>query len=260
MSARFVALLITAVSLGACGTTGPTTTAAPSEPESASPPPAAPSRLVVRGPIVPDDEDMAPVAAPAAKTVRPSKRVAMADAASAPEIEEPVVEKVEKPKPAPKKPASKPGDSAVVVPPASSGSGGSGGGSSAGGSSGGGSSTAPSTPAAPGDTPATPPSSSASTDVTAVPLSDPAEPPSTVTAEPAGAVPPKPSPFAVDFKDMINTTVAGFPLWLMVLVGILLAAALVFGVGGAKRQRPRVEPAREEHTYAARDEEEAVPA
>jgi hypothetical protein len=73
-------------------------------------------------------------------------------------------------------------------------------------------------------------------------------------------VPPKPSPFAVDFKDMINTTVAGFPLWLMVLVGILLAAALVFGVGGAKRQRPRVEPAREEHTYAARDEEEPVPA
>jgi hypothetical protein len=47
---------------------------------------------------------------------------------------------------------------------------------------------------------------------------------------------------------------------MMVGVGILLAAALVFGVGGVRRQKPRVEPAREEHTYAADDDREAVPA
>jgi hypothetical protein len=59
---------------------------------------------------------------------------------------------------------------------------------------------------------------------------------------------------------MVNTKVAGFPLWMMVAAGILLAAALVFGVGGSRRRKPRVEPAREEHTYAERVDDDAVPA
>lgn len=241
MAARYVALFVTTVLLAGCGTTASTTM---SETETAAvSPKGGSSSLVVRSPIVPDD-DVTPVSAPVAKTAKPSRRVAMADAASAPAVEEPFVEApvVKKPviaKPEPEK--SKPSDTAVVGAPASSGS-------SSGPGSGGG------TPA----TDPTPPAASSGTTPTEMPLSQPLEPAPTQTAEPVAA-PPSPSPFAVDFKDMINTTVAGFPLWLMVVVGILLAAALVFGLGGARRPKQRVEPVREEHTYAEADEE-AVPA
>jgi hypothetical protein len=65
---------------------------------------------------------------------------------------------------------------------------------------------------------------------------------------------------------MLNTTIAGFPLWLMVVVGILLAAALVFGTGGRRETRERDyrddrEPDYGERTYADRhDDAEPEPA
>ena len=50
---------------------------------------------------------------------------------------------------------------------------------------------------------------------------------------------------------MLNATVAGFPLWLMVVVGIVLAGALVFGTGG--RREPREERDYEERPYPERE-------
>jgi hypothetical protein len=51
-----------------------------------------------------------------------------------------------------------------------------------------------------------------------------------------------------DLREMMNAPVAGFPLWMLVLAGILLAAGLVFGTGG-RPKRERAEPAYEERAY-----------
>jgi hypothetical protein len=50
---------------------------------------------------------------------------------------------------------------------------------------------------------------------------------------------------------MLNATVAGFPLWLMVVVGIVLAGALVFGTGG---RRGKPERDYEERPYPEREQ------
>lgn len=50
---------------------------------------------------------------------------------------------------------------------------------------------------------------------------------------------------------MINANVAGFPLWLMVVVGIVLAGALVFGTGG---RRGKPERDYEERQYPEREQ------
>jgi hypothetical protein len=66
--------------------------------------------------------------------------------------------------------------------------------------------------------------------------------------------PPAPEPAAPswlqelpvgDVKNMMNASIGGFPLWLMVLIGLVLAAALVFGMGG------RREPERESYAEPA---------
>jgi len=102
------------------------------------------------------------------------------------------------------------------------------------------------------------------TGVEATPL-QPIEP-TTVTAEPVSApAAPSPSPFAIDFREMMNAQVAGFPLWLMVVVAIVLAGALVFGTGGRRasareerdyepRTYPEREPRYEETSYDDEDE------
>jgi hypothetical protein len=77
----------------------------------------------------------------------------------------------------------------------------------------------------------------------------PIEPAATLSAEPAPAT-PTPSPFAIDFREMLNASVAGFPLWLMVVVGIVLAGALVFGTGG---RRGKPERDYEERPYPERE-------
>jgi hypothetical protein len=57
---------------------------------------------------------------------------------------------------------------------------------------------------------------------------------------------------------MMNASVAGFPLWLIVVVAILLAGALVFGTGGGRkrvREEYREEPeARDERRNYDDDE------
>jgi hypothetical protein len=107
------------------------------------------------------------------------------------------------------------------------------------------------------------------TGVEATPL-QPIEP-STVTAEPVSTPStPSPSPFAIDFREMMNATVAGFPLWLMVVVAIVLAGALVFGTGGRRaapreerdyepRPYPEREPRYDEASYDDEDERRAEP-
>lgn len=181
-------------------------------------------RPVVRGAVVPDDPE--PSVKP--KNARIKKASAVADAS----------------------PSTPYRTTVPMVSPSTSGGG---------GSDGGGTPvvTDPSTSTV-ADASTTPTAPSPS-DVTTTPLA-PVEP-STVTAEPVGgaAPTPTPSPLAIDFRDMLSTTIAGFPLWLMVVVGILLAAALVFGTGGGRRERAPErdyrddrEPDYDDRTYAGK--------
>lgn len=61
------------------------------------------------------------------------------------------------------------------------------------------------------------------------------------TAQPTPAATPTSSSWLPELsiglmKDMMNANVGGFPLWLMVLIGIVLAAALIFGMSGGRRE------------------------
>jgi hypothetical protein len=224
MSAKYVALIVAAVVLSACETTS-VTDAGPSPKK----------RIVVRGEVVPDEPIKSKkVAVKKAAAVRTARAVA------------PVV------------PAGEMAPVIDATPGASSGSSG-----GTGASTGEGASTGSDVGTAPGadtsalaDASATVPGS----DVTATPLA-PVEP-TTLSAEPVSTTTPTPSPFAIDFRDMLNATVAGFPLWLMVVVGIVLAGALVFGTGGRREPReerdyePRPYPERESRYDEARYEDE----
>ncbi len=229
MTLKFAVLMVAAVVLSACGTTSS---------DDAGPTKSAKQRLVTRGAIVPDDP--APSAKPKkARTSKKASTVAGGDASPAMPVETP----------------SAPDETTTVPMVAPGTSGGSGSGTDGGGTP---VVTEPSTIVADGST--------SPSDVTTTPLA-PVEP-STVTAEPVGAPTPTPSPLAIDFRDMLNTTIAGFPLWLMVVVGILLAAALVFGTGGGRRERAPErdyrddrEPDYDDRSYAARhDDAEPEPA
>ena len=185
--------------------------------ESASAP-APGKRLVVRGAVVPDDPE------PSVSTTKTTKP-RLAKASSAPVRADGT--------------ETSGGSTTPLASPGASGGGTSSGGGTAAGA--GGSGTV-------ADTGVLPEAPSAS--VTSEPLA-PIEP-ATVSAEPART--PTPSPFAIDFRDMLSTTVAGFPLWLMVVVAIILAGALVFGTGGRRRETsPREE--REYEPYAERERE-----
>lgn len=214
MTARYVALVVAGMLLTACGTTS-------SSDDASAPSPG--KRLVVRGAVVPDDPEPS---ISAAKTKKPraakaSSGPVLADGADGAD-------------------ASGGSTTPLVSPSVPSGGSGTSGGA-AGGAGGSG------TVAGTGVSPEAP-----SASVTSEPLA-PIEPTPTVSAEPAPTRTPTPSPFAIDFRDMLNTTVAGFPLWLMVLVGIILAAALVFGTGGRRERAPREERGYE--PYAERDRE-----
>jgi hypothetical protein len=228
MTAKYAVLMVVAVVLSACGTT--------SEDDAKATAPG--KRLVVRGAVVPDEPESAAVK-PKKAPVRKAAPIAVADASSVPETTSGS--------------DATSGTTAPMVAPNTSG----GGGNGSGGGGGTSATTDPSTSVA-GDASSVPTAPSPS-DVTTTPLA-PVEP-STVSAEPVGdaAPPPTPSPLAIDFRDMLNTTIAGFPLWLMVVVGILLAAALVFGTGGGRRERTPErdyrddrEPDYDDRTYADR--------
>lgn len=220
MTARFVALIVAAVVLSACETTAVSDQdAAPKK------------RLVVRGEVVPDDP--APSIKP--KKTRAKKSVRTASAASIPAGEmAPVID-------------ATPDASASAVAPGSSPPGSSGGGTGTGVGTG----SDLGAGAAGGDTSTLANTSAEPADVTATPLGS-IEPAPTISAEPVAAPVPTPSPFAIDFREMMNATVAGFPLWLMVVVAIVLAGALVFGTGG-RRERPRDERDYEERPYPERE-------
>lgn len=242
MTSKCIALIVAAGLLTACGTTKTSTTtdvsgAAPQE------------RVVVRGAIVPDDPEIAaaPVAARVKKTasvggVRPSRPVLADGSASGG--------------------TSTTTTTPATPPPASSDSTGAGAPLVAPGSSGGSGGSGTPTSGTPGgsgtETGATPGAGDVTTEALA-----PIEP-ATVSAEPAAA-PPRPtssfSLFGFDVREMMNTSIAGFPLWMIVLVAILLAAALVFGTGGRKRSREEYReepPARDDRRYE--DDGEPQPA
>lgn len=222
MTARFVALIVAAAVLSACETT------------SVSDQGAAPKkRIVVRGEVVPDD----PAPSVQAKKSGVKKAVRTASAASAGVSTgemAPVIDAT---------PDVSSDDTTSAVAPGSSGGSGTGTGAGTGsdlgaGSTGGDTSTLANTSADPSEAAATPLGS--------------IEPAPIVSAEPANAPPPTPSPFAIDFREMMNATIAGFPLWLMVVVAIVLAGALVFGTGG-RRERARDERDYDERTYPERE-------
>jgi hypothetical protein len=219
MSAKYVALIVAAVVLSACETTSVTEEAA-----------APKKRIVVRGEVVPDEPAKSKKA-----TVRKASAVRTARASA------PVV------------PAGEMAPVIDATPGASSGGtdAGTGAGTGAGHAGSTGADTGTTAPGA--DTSALADASATvpSTDVTATPL-QPIEP-TTVTAEPVSApATPSRSPFAIDFREMMNATVAGFPLWLMVVVAIVLAGALVFGTGG-RRAAPREERDYEPRPYPERE-------
>ena len=176
-------------------------------------------RLVVRGAVVPDEPE--PAVTSKEPRVKKASTIALADASG--------------------------GTTVPMSSPNTSGGGSDGGGTPA--------TTEPSTGTA-ADAGGISPTAPSPSEVTTAPLSAP----STVAAEPVGdaAHAPTQSPLAIDFRDMLNTTVAGFPLWLMVVVGILLAAALVFGTGGRRARAPERdhrddrEPEYGERTYSDR--------
>jgi hypothetical protein len=217
MSAKYVALIVAAVLLSACETTSDTSSVtAPGK------------RSVVRGAVVADDAE------------RPSRSTKLQKA----RVKKPAVTRTAAATPA----HASSHEMDPIVTPSTPSSGSGGGGTPVtdppAGTSADAGVTPPSTTALSSETPG---------DVTTTPLA-PVEPAPTITAEPAGgsAPTPTPSPFAIDFRDMLNTTVAGFPLWLMVVVGIVLAGALVFGTGG-RREQPRDDRDYEDRNYAERE-------
>jgi hypothetical protein len=114
---------------------------------------------------------------------------------------------------------------------------------------------APATPSPAGETPGTTPVPTPSDTLSAV------EPAPTVTAEattPESDTTPGTQglPLTLDgLRDMMMTPVGGFPLWMLIVAGILLAAGLVFGTG--RRAKPkREEPTYEERTYEETSYEE----
>lgn len=182
--------------------------------------PAPKKRLVVRGEVVPDE----PLLSAKSKNAGVKKATAVRTARAAPAV-----------------PA---GEMAPVIDatPGASGSGGTGAGT--GSNAGTGTSTGADTSTL-ANTSADAPGSGVTSSVLA-----PIDAPPTLSAEPAGPA-PTPSPFAIDFREMLNATVAGFPLWLMVVVGIVLAGALVFGTGG---RRGKPERDYEERPYPEREQ------
>jgi hypothetical protein len=185
VAAKYLALIVAAVSLAACETAKPPEAAAPS----VFAPPA--NDRVVRSPIVPDDEPVraasvvrasAPAKAPIAAPVADSATALSESAAAVP---------------------STPGTEATAAPP---------------------------------------PIAETSSSVAVSEL------PAPVATAPAASAPAQPSSISWlqdipigDVKSLMNANVGGFPLWLMVLIGFVLAAALTFGIGGKK------EPSRESY-------------
>lgn len=241
VSSSAIVPIILAAALAACGTTTETASETP-------------AKQVVRSPIVADD-----ATAPAAKAKRakrrakhatmapiadPPERVARADdpvpaggastsSGGGPSGGTPVIAESGTTQPLSATPAeTAPSDSAATATAEAPGE------------------------AAPAPTPMMPaPSDTLGTEI---------EPAPTVTAEattPSGDSTVTPGlPLTLgELRDMMNAPVAGFPLWLMVLAGIVLAAALVFGTGGRpKREREEPtydEPSYEEPRYSERDGE-----
>jgi hypothetical protein len=206
MTARFALLMVAVAGLAACESTKAVDTSPPSQPVAVQATPPSTENLVVRSPIVPDDDVVVADATPA-----PKKRVKSASAYVADpdpvDVAEPAapVSKPEKPaKPAKTDTADAKDTKSEPAPVTTADA----------------SSTPP--PASPSDgapTPAdtAPDSTTPTTDAT--PAADGAAPKSIFS----------------DPSSFMQAQIGGFPVWLVALVGIVLLLALVVGLGGRRK-------------------------
>jgi hypothetical protein len=241
---KSVLLLAVSLSLLACETAQTTTKpldASPPAAEVQAPPPAPREPIVVRSDIVPDDPE--PVAATPVASPKPARRVvasavvpdevAAPDPVAAVEAAPARPDPVTPPTPAPE--VNKP----VVPEPAPA---------------------ATATPAAP-STPATPAAPAAPT-VTAdasSPSPEPAAeaPPTAITPPPAVETPAatpstepppssilnNPSEWLKDPGALLQASIGGVPLWLVVLLAVLAIISLLVGFGRSKDKPEKEEPA-----------------
>ena len=226
MTARIVLLMVAAVALAACESTKAVDTS-PSKPvaveASYTAPPAEPR--IVRGPVVADDGDVA------VATYTPNKKRVKAasassyDAAEAATTPDPVEAGIDAAAPVskPDKPSkpSKPGkaDTAASEPSKTD--------------------TAPVTtadassatpPASPTDTTTGPSPTDTAPDVSATPTA--------TDTTPASGTDTK-SMFS-DPSAFMQAQIGGFPVWLVGLVGLVLFAALLIGLGGSRKKSDEV--------------------
>ena len=214
MTARIALLMVAAVALAACESTKAVDTS-PSKPAAVQTTMMSPSQpTVVRSPLVPDDNDGVAVASytppkvhrprrPASDTADTSTTTSVADAS------EPVAPVSKPVKPAKPSKPSKPDTAATDTPVTTADA-----------------STPP--PATPADTAPAP--TDTAPDDTATPTTD--------TTAVADGTDTK-SMFS-DPSAFMQAQIGGFPVWLVALVGVVLLAALLIGMGGSRKKSDEV--------------------
>jgi uncharacterized membrane protein len=203
MTARFALLMVAVAGLAACESTKAVDTSPPSQPVAVqAPAPSSSEPRIVRSPIVPDDDVVV------ADNYVPKKRVKTASVApvSDPDpADVPDTAAASRPEtPAkPDKADTKAEPAPVTTADASS---------------------------------ATPPATPADTDGAPTPADtapDSATP--TTDATPAAGDGTTPKSMFSDPSSFMQAQIGGFPVWLVALVGIVLLAALIIGLGGRKK-------------------------
>jgi outer membrane biosynthesis protein TonB len=212
MTARIVLLMAAVVGLAACESTkSVSSSGAPASPATtiaSSPSDSAP--LVVRGPLVVEPGDSTTLASVTPKATKKDRVSAGVSHASAEPVTEPDSSASSEPAAAPEKPAkpAKPNKADKTAPIT----------------------TADATP-----TPAEPPASTPSDTSAPTPTDtapDTAEP--TTTAQPAADTSTTKSLFS-DPAALMKAQIAGFPVWLIALVSVVLLLALIVGFGGRRK-------------------------
>jgi hypothetical protein len=212
MTARFVLLMVAVAGLAACESTKAVDTSPPSQPVAVQATPPSTENLVVRSPIVPDDDVVVADATPTPKKRVKSESAYVADPDPV-DVAEPAAPVSKPDKPAkPAKPAKADTADAKDAKDAKSDS-------------------APVTTADASSTPPpASPSDGAPTPADTAP--DSATPTTDATPAADGAAPK--SIFS-DPSSFMQAQIGGFPVWLVALVGIVLLLALIVGLGGRRK-------------------------
>lgn len=224
-------LMVASLALSSCGTVKTSTATLEAQPPASTETQVAvatpqPAPQVVKSPVVPDDpEPEVPAASgrkvPAITTASTVKAPVVADEPASPES-----------KPVPPTPASKPAVSASATPakPAEAPA----------------VKPAPDKPAATEPAPVeTPPAAEAPPTSITPPATAPATPPAEAArdegadkAKPPTSIFASPSSWLKDPKALLQASIGGFPLWLVVLLVVLAFISLVIGFSGKKSPPP----------------------